>query len=52
MGRRLYDLRYVDSANIGCSLKKAQGMEVDEVFRRLTDGIESPCRVVGCPKDL
>lgn len=37
-----YYLRYVDSTNIGCSLDEAQKMEVDEIFRKSTDGIECP----------
>lgn len=37
-----YYLRYVDSTNIGCSLEEAQKMEVDDIFRKSTDGIECP----------
>lgn len=37
-----YYLKYVDSSNIGCSLEDAQKMEVDEVFRKSTDGTECP----------
>lgn len=47
-----YYLRYVDSSAIGCSLEETAKMDLDEIFRRSTDGPGCPLARCWSPNDF